>query len=77
VLKLIQQQELVDKDRTEYDQLSTAQAFDRNLAAPRKEILEQIIEGFNGRGTQTMKELADGSACIGVRVSAALGCDQD
>ena len=58
MLKLIEQNHLIEKHGTQYNQLGAHQTFDRDLTSPLKHVLEQAIKRLNGLLTQLVEYLA-------------------
>ena len=56
MLELIQQDQLIQQNRAQYEQLSAAQAFDGHLTTPFEHILEQAVERLNRLRTQFVKD---------------------
>src|SRR5512139_927839 len=73
MLMLIEQHQLVKKDRTECQQLAAIQAFDWHLPVPLKDPFEQAIERFDRLGTQLVKEPPYLHCAIGMRIGPPAG----
>ena len=58
MLKLIEQNQLIEQNGTQHNQLGAPQTFDRDLTSPFKHIFEQAIERLNGLVTQLVEYLA-------------------
>ena len=76
MLVLIDQGELRQQHSPERQELTPRQAFNRHVAAPLKDVLEQAIEGFNRVRAQLMKHAADFDSPIGVGRGATAGRHQ-
>jgi len=50
-LVLIQQDDLIQQNRTQCQQLAPLQAFDRHLTAPFKDVFEQAVVRLNSERT--------------------------
>src|SRR5512138_3507281 len=73
MLMLIEQHQLVKKDRTERQQLAAVQACDWHWTVPLKNPFEQAIERFDRLGTQLVKEPPYLHPAIGMRICPPAG----
>ena len=64
MLKLMEQNELIEQDGTQNDQLGALQTFDRDLTSPLEYVLEQTIERLNCLMAQHMENTTDIGAGI-------------
>jgi len=68
MLKLKEQNQLINQNSTQNNQLGAFQTLHRNLATPFRYILEQAIEGFNRLVMQDMKDATNIDTSVGMRV---------
>src|SRR5258708_20487747 len=73
VVMLIEQHQLIEQHGPQRQELAAAQALDRHLAAPLKDVLEQAIERFDRLGAQLMKYPSDFDSAIGMGIGSPAG----
>jgi hypothetical protein len=75
-MMLIEQDQLIEQHGPEGQELAATQALDGHLPTPRKEVLEQAIEGFDRLGAQLVKDAADFNPTIGMGIRPPAGGHQ-
>src|SRR5512143_867801 len=73
MLMLIEQHQLIEKDRTERQPLAAIQAFDWHLAVPLKDPFEPLIKRFDRLGTPLVKKPPHLYPAIGMRIRLPAG----